>query len=60
MPVEKFGSHSKSKSGLIPIQSVNIAKKIQPTKVVPYGAKGILTRANLQNQDESYNYMNES
>jgi len=47
VPVEKFGSHSKSRTGLAGIQSANIVKKIQPTKVINYSNKGGLTRSNL-------------
>jgi hypothetical protein len=47
VPVEKFGSHTKSRSGLVGLQSANIVKKIHPTKVVTYGGKKGLTQANL-------------
>ncbi|MFN7880999.1 MAG: hypothetical protein ACK5NI_00705 [bacterium] len=43
------------------LQSANIVKKIQiQPKVVTYGGKNGLTQANLQQQDDTYNYMNES
>jgi hypothetical protein len=43
------------------LQSANIVKKIQiQPKVATYGGKKVLTQANLQQQDDTYNYMNES